>query len=360
MMRIPSRSSIPCHRAAAFTAGIVAVAVAVALDGLSTAVLSAHMTQHLLLTVVAPPLLVWSRPDMLVRRLVPLSWRVAARRSTLGHAAAHVLHVLTHPVMGWVLLCAPFILWHLPGPYEWMRQSEAAHVLALASFFAGALTFWACVIGRSRRRQAGSALLLVTAAAAATSLPGALLSFAPRLVYRGLPDPFAICGLTAMEDQHLAGLIMWIPMDAILLAAAGWLFVAWLREAERRVSLRARQVAAVSSLLLLGVLLAGCQESETAAVPGGDARRGAALTGRYGCGACHVIPGIAEANGLVGPPLNKMGRRVYIAGVLRNSPDNMMIWLQDPQRIVPGNAMPNMGIRPDEARDLTAYLYTLR
>jgi cytochrome c2 len=102
----------------------------------------------------------------------------------------------------------------------------------------------------------------------------------------------------------------------------------------------------------------GSQAQET--VTGGDARHGVDLMKHYGCRACHIIPGVSGANGLVGPPLTLMGRRIYIAGVLRNTPDNLMRWLRDPQKIVPGNAMPDMGISEPEARDLVAYLYTLR
>jgi len=359
-MMLETRPSVRVapRRFAAFAAGIAAVALAALLDRLGTAVLSAHMTEHLLLTVVAPPLLVWSRADLLFRRNAPPAWHRLAR------PFARIVRLATHPVVAWLLLCVPFIAWHLPGPYEWMRGSDVARSLAFASFLLGALAFWAAVMTRARRGQIGTALLLVAATAGTTSLPGALLSFAPHVIYRGLPDPFPICGLTAVEDQQLAGLIMWIPMDIILLAAAAWLFVAWLRESERRVSLNARQASAALSLLLLIPLLAGCDERPDAAnaAPGigGDARRGAELMERYGCGTCHTVPGLPDAQGLVGPPLTKMGRRVYIAGVLRNSPDNMMMWLQDPQRIHPGNAMPNMGIGPDDARDLTAYLFTLR
>jgi cytochrome c2 len=93
---------------------------------------------------------------------------------------------------------------------------------------------------------------------------------------------------------------------------------------------------------------------------GGDAEHGASLIRDYGCGACHIVPGIEGADGLVGPPLIMIGRRIYLAGLLRNTPANMMIWLENPQRIVPGNAMPDMGISPQAARDITAYLYTLR
>jgi cytochrome c1 len=72
-----------------------------------------------------------------------------------------------------------------------------------------------------------------------------------------------------------------------------------------------------------------------------------------------TIPGVSGAEGLVGPPLDRMGKRVYIAGVLRNTPDNMITWLRNPQSFVPNNAMPNMGIDHQQARDIAAYLYTL-
>jgi cytochrome c2 len=91
----------------------------------------------------------------------------------------------------------------------------------------------------------------------------------------------------------------------------------------------------------------------------GDAQRGAVLIGQLGCGACHIIPGVSGAEGLVGPPLDRMGKRVYIAGVLRNTPDNMITWLRNPQSVVPNNAMPNMVIDQQQARDIAAYFYTL-
>jgi putative membrane protein len=91
----------------------------------------------------------------------------------------------------------------------------------------------------------------------------------------------------------------------------------------------------------------------------GDPSRGAALIAEVGCGGCHIIPGITAADGLVGPPLNHMGKRVFIAGTLQNNKKNMIVWLQNPQAIAPGNAMPNMGLSYQEALDITAYLHTL-
>ena len=123
----------------------------------------------------------------------------------------------------------------------------------------------------------------------------------------------------------------------------------------------ARRAALPALLLCLIPLLGGCGEDHAQRAAARDEqKRGASLIGAYGCGSCHVVPGVHDANGVVGPPLTQMGRRVYIAGLLRNTPDNMSAWLRNPQRIVPGNAMPDIGLTESDARDITAYLSTLR
>lgn len=114
--------------------------------------------------------------------------------------------------------------------------------------------------------------------------------------------------------------------------------------------------------LLLG--LTACNETpwwRTHAKPNsiGDPQAGAKRIAQVGCGSCHIIPGISGARGLVGPPLNHMSRRIYLAGLLRNTPENLVYWLRNPQQVVPGNAMPDMGLSEDQARDIAAYLYTL-
>ncbi len=110
--------------------------------------------------------------------------------------------------------------------------------------------------------------------------------------------------------------------------------------------------------LALLLLLAACGTQSTP--PSADVAGGAALITKLGCGSCHSIPGIVDANGLVGPPLDHMASRQFIAGVLRNTPDNMVQWLRFPQKIVPGNAMPDLAIDEADARQLTAYLETLK
>jgi mono/diheme cytochrome c family protein len=88
--------------------------------------------------------------------------------------------------------------------------------------------------------------------------------------------------------------------------------------------------------------------------------RGAALVASEGCGSCHAIPGIAGAAGRVGPPLDNIGDRTIIAGLLANSPANLADWLQSPQRIKPGDAMPDVGLSRRQALDIAAFLGTLR
>lgn len=111
--------------------------------------------------------------------------------------------------------------------------------------------------------------------------------------------------------------------------------------------------------LALILPLAACSPSQATVVPGGDAHQGGRLIRQLGCGSCHSIPGIADAQGKVGPPLTGIADRTIVAGVLPNTEENMIAWIKAPQSVVPGNAMPDMGLGDAEARDITAYLYTL-
>jgi len=93
---------------------------------------------------------------------------------------------------------------------------------------------------------------------------------------------------------------------------------------------------------------------------GGNINRGAAAVARYGCGSCHLIPGISGANGLAGPPLSGIGNRIYIAGVLQNTPENMIRWIKDPKAVDEKTVMPNVGVTQQDATDIAGYLYTLK
>jgi cytochrome c1 len=120
--------------------------------------------------------------------------------------------------------------------------------------------------------------------------------------------------------------------------------------------------AAGISLALL--LLAGCYGGQTlrpyAVAVSGNPQHGKQLIVGYGCGSCHMIPGVHGARGLVGPPLLYFSRRTMIAGELPNTQENLVLWVEHPRQVEPKTAMPDLGLDDDQAYDIAAYLYTLR
>lgn len=137
-----------------------------------------------------------------------------------------------------------------------------------------------------------------------------------------------------------------------------------MRTNERSAGTRGGRVLALVILAATAVIMTACHESADAAEPtqtiaGADPQRGAADIAQIGCGTCHMIPGIQNAEGLVGPPLLHWSRRTYIAGEVPNTPGMLVRWIETPQAIEPGTAMPNLGITEQRARDIAAYLYTL-
>jgi cytochrome c2 len=93
---------------------------------------------------------------------------------------------------------------------------------------------------------------------------------------------------------------------------------------------------------------------------GGDPGRGKVAIRTYGCGSCHTIPGVRGANGLVGPPLEGIAQRAYVGGVLTNTPENLVRWIQNPPAVDPMTAMPNVGVTYEDAKDIAGYLYSRR
>ncbi len=92
-------------------------------------------------------------------------------------------------------------------------------------------------------------------------------------------------------------------------------------------------------------------------VVGGDPVRGKGLLVSHGCASCHVIPGIRAPQGRVGPQLHDLRRQMYIAGQIPNTPEDLVRWIQDPEALIPGTAMPSIGLTEQEARDMAAYIY---
>ncbi|MFP5320681.1 MAG: c-type cytochrome [Acidimicrobiia bacterium] len=127
--------------------------------------------------------------------------------------------------------------------------------------------------------------------------------------------------------------------------------------------MRLSPTGAVALVAGLALVLSGCRDDPAPRPPGtdvGDPAAGAEAIEAYGCGSCHVIPGIRRADSLVGPPLTGWGHRTFIAGALPNDLPNLVTWLQDPDAVEPGTAMPDLGVTDADARDIAAYLLSLR
>ncbi|RZL10824.1 MAG: cytochrome c [Rubrivivax sp.] len=135
-----------------------------------------------------------------------------------------------------------------------------------------------------------------------------------------------------------------------------------------RIGWRTRHRLRAVAWLALGSGLAACQPVPPASshpnqrftqVDNGDIDRGQRLLAQYQCGSCHGIPEVLASGGQWGPTLEKFGRRSYIAGRVPNGPDTLQRWLQDPQSLIPGTSMPDLGVPAADARDMAAYLLSL-
>ncbi len=120
-------------------------------------------------------------------------------------------------------------------------------------------------------------------------------------------------------------------------------------------------------LVVAAVLECGCDRLSKKTITqaaqltnGGNAQMGRTEIRKYGCNTCHDISGVPGARGLIGPPLDQIGRRYYIAGELPNTPDNLMLWIRHPHQVEPHTLMPEMGVTEQDSRDIAAYLYTLK
>ena len=364
LARITSRRRVVAY---AGGVGVLVIALLSPVDTVGDTLFSMHMVQHLLLTLVAPPLLVWSRPAVIFVWAFPRPVRRKVARFWNGLGLNRTVQTLLNPAGVWLLFTSVFLVWHLPGPFQFALDHEGVHDLEHLSFFVTGLMFWSVVVAPSTRHRLGygARLLFLTTNGVLTGLPGALMVLAPRVLYPIQALRSTEWGVTGLEDQQIAGSIMWVIGGFIYLGAACWLFFRWLETAGKPVPLRAARVAAVAPLLLLPLLLAGCNEQKQEQLGSleplhGNAGHGVQVIRDIGCGNCHSIPGISGADGVVGPSLTGIGQRVFLAGVLRNTPANMILWLRTPQAVVPGNAMPDTDLSETDARDVATYLASLK
>ena len=125
-------------------------------------------------------------------------------------------------------------------------------------------------------------------------------------------------------------------------------------------ALRSAAGLAIALCALAACGTGNSDEYDAATIAHGSPHRGHDLIMQYGCGSCHSIPGIPGAVATVAPPLAGIAQRSYIGGVLTNTPDHLREWIMDPPKVDSNTAMPNLGVSAQDARDISAYLYTLR
>ena len=215
---------------------VVAIAVALVspLDAMSDALASAHMVQHLLLVLVAAPLLARSSPGLLAARLDPDLGRAQLRwRRRLGLSRRRTA-LLRHPAAAWLAHTAVLWFWHAGVPYRAAVEHEWIHVIEHLTFFGSAYLLWRVVVGSRAggRVDNGLGVLLLFGAAMQSVLLSALLTFSGEPwyeVYAGTTDAW---GLSQLADQQLAGVIMWVPASVVYLVIALRLAAAWVRSAE--------------------------------------------------------------------------------------------------------------------------------
>jgi putative membrane protein len=225
-------------QALAFAGGYLALLIALVspIDTLGGILFSAHMVQHELLMLVAAPLLVLGRPLTVMLWALPRSWRAPASAWTRTAPVTAAWRAITAPIAATVLHGLTLWTWHLPSLYQATLRNDAIHALQHTSFLLTATLFWWSLInGRYGRIGYGVAVVYIFITSAHSGALGALLTFAPSLVYPIYGPVTRQWGLDPLEDQQLAGLIMWVPAGIILVVVGLALFAAWMAEAERRV-----------------------------------------------------------------------------------------------------------------------------
>lgn len=222
-------------QAAAFGTGLAVLAVALIspLAGLAEELFAAHMAQHLLLLLVAPPLLLLGAPEIIVPLALPKPWR-RPLAGAMHRAGRHPLgRALSSLGIIWVIQMAGLWLWHLPRFYEAALESGFLHALEHGTFLVTALLFWGVVLHpfSSRRANFGVTILFVIATALPNGLLGALMTLATSPWYPAYAARVTEWGTTPLVDQQIGGLLMWIPPGTVYVVVVAALLLVWLERA---------------------------------------------------------------------------------------------------------------------------------
>lgn len=363
LRRVKRSKNTVTREAILFACGFAVLSLALIspIHSAGSALFSAHMIQHELLMAVAAPLLVLGKPAVSIIWGLPASMRRPVGGFFSSAPVPRLWSMLTRPLVAFLLHASAIWIWHAPGLYDASVTSEAVHAAQHISFLGTALLFWWSIFhSAARHSNQASAILSLFVTGIHTTLLGALLTVADTSIYHAYSDATtAQWGLSALEDQQLGGIIMWVPGSIVYMAAALYLMLGFLRRPAVRVTSVATGIAAA----MIVFLISACTDHDTqwaASMTGGAPARGREAIRSYGCQSCHTIPGIQGTKALVGPPLAGIASRSYIAGVLSNTPQHMIEWLRNPPGIDSKTVMPNMHVTERDARDIAAYLYTLR
>jgi cytochrome c oxidase assembly factor CtaG len=234
-MGFPWSRRVEWARVAAFLAGLGALVVAVIspLDQHAEQQFSLHMVQHMVLIVVAAPLLVAARPGAALLLGLPT---VVARGAGVAWRRAGVLHPLANwlaaPGVAWAAHGLALWVWHIPGPFEAALTVRWVHDLEHVSFFGTALWFWWSVaqLLRTHRAQVGVAFLSLFTMALQSGLLGVLITFSRWPWYPTYESLAPLVHVDALADQQLAGVIMWVPAGMVYFAAGLGVVYRWLRD----------------------------------------------------------------------------------------------------------------------------------
>ncbi len=220
---------VPIWHAAAFGGGVLALIAALVwpLDAMGESLLSAHMAQHVVLMNLAAPLLVVSNPVPTMAYGLPRHWRHWFATAVAWRPLRTTLRVLTGVLIATVLQQVALWIWHTPSAIATAVRDDLVHALMHGSLFVVALLFWIAV-GHPRGLGYGRSILALLVTAKLCGFLGALMVFAPRVLYPAYADRGGPWGMSPIEDQQLAGVIMMPSAGLAYLMAATVFVVRWL------------------------------------------------------------------------------------------------------------------------------------
>lgn len=226
-------AGVSFFQAACFLTGWITLGLSILspLDALGEELFWAHMVQHEVMMLLAAPALVMSRPLGPLVWGLPAAWRPGAAALAKGLGLQAAMRTLTQPLTAWWVHAVVLWGWHAPQMFEAALTRSWVHDLQHASFLVGSLVFWwALFQSHGGRRREGAAVFYLFTTLLHTSALGALLTFSQRPWYAPYAETTHAWGLSALEDQQLGGLIMWVPGGVVFLVAALVLFASWLKE----------------------------------------------------------------------------------------------------------------------------------